>query len=414
MITSLFPTNSRLGKSELKSVFTLFSSFSFFVPLVLKKDIKSPLYFMPDNEYILSVTVMKKQRLFEYRKIILLVFAVVLAVFCVIYFSKECSNGIKNGISFCIEVLLPSLFLFMVISSYIVESGVADLLEVPFSKITNFLFRLPGCCIGAIVLSIIGGYPVGAKCTSSLFENKMITQNQAKKLSLFAVGAGPGFLINYVGFALLNNKNAGNILLISQSVSVILCGVIAGHTVKSEDYSNTAIKKAPTENSNAFVNSVRSACSQSALMCSMVVVFSAVIEIVKTVFKGNEKFCDIITGILEITTGCNIMCGKYSLTFIAFMIGFSGICVHFQVFSILKEIKMNKLLFFFFRIISGIITALTTYILLMLMPQSIEVFSSTTAKPAVSTSTTVWGSVSLLLSGLCFLGSINYSENKEK
>ncbi|MBQ0097709.1 MAG: hypothetical protein KBS62_02065 [Oscillospiraceae bacterium] len=357
---------------------------------------------------------MTKKKLFEYRKIIISVFAIALAVFSVIYFSKECSNGIKNGISFCVEVLLPSLFLFMVISSYIVEIGVADLLTAPFSIITNSLFRLPGCCMSAIVLSIIGGYPIGAKCTSSLFENKMITQKQAKKLSLFAVGAGPGFLINYVGFALLNNKNAGNILLISQSVSVVLCGIIAGHTIKSEDYSTTSIKKAPTTKSNAFVNSVRSACSQSALMCSMVVVFSAIIEIAKTIFWGNEKVCDIITGLLEITTGCNTMCGKYPLTLIGFMIGFSGICVHFQVFSIIKEIRTNKLLFFLFRIISGIITALTTYILLMLMPQSIEVFSTTTTKPAVSTSTTVWGSASLLLSGLCFLGSINYAENKEK
>lgn len=361
---------------------------------------------------------MKKVKLFQKRKIIFAVLCTLLSIFCVIYYSKECSRGITNGISFCIGVLLPSLFLFMIIASYIVESGVATLLDKPFSKITLSLFRLPGCCSSAIILSLIGGYPVGAKLTYSLYEKGLITQSQAKKLSYFAIGAGPGFLINYIGSALLNNKSIGNILLISQSVSVIISGIIAGRVIKSETYTKVDFVKKGALSGEAFVKSVKNGCSACVNMCAMVVVFSAIIEIVKTLLSGNKKLSDIITALLEITTGCNVMCGKYPLTLIAFMVGFSGICVHFQVFSALKDIRISKGVFFVFRILGGILTAISTYILLMFMPQSVAVFSTTDVPSTPSISTTVWGGAALLVTALCFLGSINYfeknnNENKE-
>ena len=57
---------------------------------------------------------------------------------------------------------------------------------------------------------------------------------------------------------------------------------------------------------------------------------------------------------------------------------------------------MNKLLFFLIRILQGIISATVTYILLIFIEPKVSVFSST-RDVVWGNSTTVWGSVALML-----------------
>ena len=47
-------------------------------------------------------------------------------IFAVIFYGKECSKGALKGIYFCAEVLVPSIFPFMIISVFIVKSGFSE------------------------------------------------------------------------------------------------------------------------------------------------------------------------------------------------------------------------------------------------------------------------------------------------
>ena len=354
---------------------------------------------------------MIKKVLFQKRKIIFTLLISVTAIFFAIHYSKECSNGIIKGLSFCIQVLLPSLFLYMVIASYIVRNGVADLICKPFGKLTGFLFKIPPVGLVPVTLSLIGGYPIGAKCINTMYEKNILTENQAEKCAYIAVAAGPGFLINYMGYALLNNKSAGNILLISQTTALIITGIIVSRIVKCDTCSNKATRSYGEK--NIFVNSVKDGSTGALSMCAMVVVFSALIEITDSVIK-NETLKDIICAFLEITTGCNRMCGKYPLYVVAFFVGFSGLCVHFQIFAALKFVNIKKIKFIAFRFISGIIMLAITYILLKVMPQYAATFSTVQDYKNAATSTTIWGASALLICAVCFLSSVNFSENKRR
>ena len=98
-------------------------------------------------------------------------------------------------------------------------------------------------------------------------------------------------------------------------------------------------------------------------ICAFVVLFSAFTEI----------FCSHITDeniqkpFLILTEVCNAVTAvskDLPIEVVAFSAGFGGLCVHFQIFSALVDIKVNKLLFFFCRILQGFITALLTHCLL--------------------------------------------------
>ena len=130
-------------------------------------------------------------------------------IYCAIRYSEECTRGITQGISFCIGVLIPSLYLFMVIAAFIVRSNPAVVLTKPLKRVSQVLFGLPAVSLSAILLAVLGGYPIGGRCVKALYEQNILTQKQAQKTAYIAVAAGPGFVVNYVGLALLNSKKTG-------------------------------------------------------------------------------------------------------------------------------------------------------------------------------------------------------------
>ena len=346
---------------------------------------------------------MKVKELFQIRKIIPLIITAA-GIWLSLRFSKECSRGIFNGILFCLEVLVPSLFTFMVIAAYAVKSGAAAALSKRCGRLTKALFGLPSPALSVIILSMIGGYPVGARCAEMMYEEGQLSSKQAEKSVYIAVCAGPGFLINFVGSALLGSTDAGILLLCAEIISVILTGIIAGRTVKCGFEEAYTVKK--DNHSNLLVASVGDASSATFRMCSMVIICSALIEIIAAV-SHDKTLTDISAAVIEITTGCGMMCGRYPLAKIAFFIGFGGLSVHLQIFAALDKVHINKALFFLFRIIQGIICMASAYILLMIFPLEVSVFNSAEVGLTAAKSATLVGSAALVLCSLCFLGTIN-------
>ena len=370
---------------------------------------------MRTHAYILSVTVMKRKKLFCYRKMIQPATAVLGIVVCLRY-APECTEGIRKGILFCIEVLVPSLFLYMALAAYLIRSGLLRIAARPLRKLSRFLFRLPEEGLLVILLGLAGGYPVGAQCAAMMAEQGEMNRADAAKTAMIAVCAGPGFLLNYVGIALLNNRRAGYLLLFSQIVGLLLTGVIVGRVIPSGCPEERRRKDISLRGKNAaggLIEAVADASRATLRMCGTVIVCAALTEVAAAV-SPDQTLTDILSAFIEITTGCRMMCGVYPLYLVAFFIGFGGISVHLQIYAALGEFAVRKGLFFLFRIIQGIFTAAAAYILLMIVPIEQSVFSSTDAPLTAAKSATLIGSAALVLSAFCFLGSVRQKLNADR
>lgn len=53
------------------------------------------------------------------------------------------AQGMAQGISLCLETLVPSLFPFMVLADYLSASGLGESVGKRFHKLTQRLFALP-------------------------------------------------------------------------------------------------------------------------------------------------------------------------------------------------------------------------------------------------------------------------------
>lgn len=116
---------------------------------------------------------------------------------------------------------------------------------------------------------------------------------------------------------------------------------------KVDDNSNSEILISTPQKGDALVKSVLDGARGMFAICAFVVLFSAFTEI----------FCSHITDeniqkpFLILTEVCNAVTAvskDLPIEVVAFSAGFGGLCVHFQIFSALGDIKVNKMLFFFY------------------------------------------------------------------
>ena len=75
---------------------------------------------------------------------------------------------VKTGLQLCGQVIIPSLFPFLVLSELFllcdIDRYAAQILDFPMRK----LFRLPGDAGSALILGGLCGYPVGARIAAAL------------------------------------------------------------------------------------------------------------------------------------------------------------------------------------------------------------------------------------------------------
>ncbi len=294
-------------------------------------------------------------------------------LFLIFRFPIAIKDGVTQGLNFCFYTIIPSLFPFMTLSSYITKSdifsSVYKFLNTPF----RIFFRQPPCSASVIILSMISGFPVGIKMTDELYKNGQLTQNQAQRLCIFCMNAGPAFVISVVGTNMLDSTKAGVIIYFSLCLSAFIIGIISSFFApKTETSDNSKIHTF----SQASLSIAVSDSLQAVMgICAWVVLFNAFINCLNNL-NLSEKAYIIISSVSEITNGCMLLCGKSPLPIITGMIGFGGICVHCQVLANVRNMKIKYGYFFLGRVIHGIMASLISFLLFHIFPVETNVFSS--------------------------------------
>ena len=156
----------------------------------------------------------------------LICLALFAAVAALIIFPKESIAAAQNGLTLCINVIIPSLFPFFVLSTLIVQLGIARYFGRILEPVMRPLFNVGGACSTAFVLGFIGGYPVGAKTVIALYENGSCTKAEAERLLSFCNNSGPAFIFGVVGAGVFSSSTVGLLLYLTHSLASICVGLI--------------------------------------------------------------------------------------------------------------------------------------------------------------------------------------------
>ena len=122
-----------------------------------------------------------------------------------------CADGVREGLSLAAAQALPALFPFFVVSGLLVRCDTARLSPL-LAKPLRRLYGLPPEAAPALVLGLIGGYPVGAATACALFSEGVLSREAAERVNRFCNCASPGFCIGLVGLGVFGSAQAGAML----------------------------------------------------------------------------------------------------------------------------------------------------------------------------------------------------------
>lgn len=293
--------------------------------------------------------------------------------FLLLFFSAELSDGIREGIRLCMDLVIPGTFLFLILAQMLLNTSVSFAMARPFFFLAR-LFKIPTHAVRIFLLSLIGGYPVGAKLLTAEVKRGNLSKRTAARMLCFCTNCSPSFLITGVGTILFHNAAIGFLLFGCETLSCCLIAFLSRFFLKESKPTNSSFQKANLPFSRVFVDSVTSSTVTMAGICAFVVFFSAVLPVLFLFLDqmGIPKpLSGCIGGLLEVSNGCSLLTDQLfrdPLAAAALFTSFGGVCVLFQIALLLKgtQISIKPLLFsrFFHCAISvGLLIVLKPFVI---------------------------------------------------
>lgn len=294
----------------------------------------------------------------------ILLISVILAGVSLFAFPEITLEGAKSGVDICLNSLIPSIFPFMALSTFIMRTDALYILSKLFGKVTKCLFLLPQNSGQIIFMSLIGGYPVGAKLTADALKSGEITENEAKRLCIFCMNAGPAFTVTALGVNIYGNIKAGIIIYISLCMSSVIIGVLTRFLADGK----SVIQINKTErnfSADDITFSVWDAFEATLRICAWVILFSAFMACATVKFGKSGEF---LGAVAEVTAGTVTVSKICPIPVVTALCGFGGFCVHCQVLKYIKQCSLPYKLFFVGRILNSAISAALCHIILYYFP----------------------------------------------
>ena len=296
---------------------------------------------------------------------------IVLFISFLISNNKVVLESITFSISLWKDNLIPNLFPFFILSTFLIEYDFIKSINKIISSMFSYLFKLPKDLSYIFIISLISGFPSNSKYITDLLDKNIINEDIANRLLTFTSYANPLFILGFIGNIL--NKQLATIILIVHILSGIIVGFIFNFNNKSNDIKTISISKKNTypKIGNILTKSIIDSINTLLLILGIVSVFLIISNFIKITFNLNNNIYLFISSILEMSQGVmNIGISNINIyiktILITGIISFNGLSIHAQILGILSNYKIKYKYFLLSRILHSIIAIILVSIIIYL------------------------------------------------
>ena len=251
--------------------------------------------------------------------------------------TKTAVYAVGRGIDLCLTVLVPSLFPFLFLSA-IITATMLDSQSKIFRPLASAL-GIPEGEETVFFIGLLGGYPVGAQCIATSVRNGSISRENGRRMLSFCSNAGPSFLFGIAG-SIFSKKWMCWALWIIHILSAIMVSFCIPAANKS--------KANPVKHKEITLSeALRKAITTMATISGWVILFRVMLTFIECwiLWRFPVWIQVIINGITELANGChrlnNITDEKLRFILCSAMLGFGGLCVTMQTYSVCEGIDCS-------------------------------------------------------------------------
>ncbi len=238
----------------------------------------------------------------------------------------------------CVYVIIPSLYLFSILASFCIRTGILEAAAAPLQGICRRALHMDSTVLVILLFSQIAGYPIGAQLVRQLQEKGAVTDRQAQLMLCCCFGCGPAFLLGVFSTAAQLPESFCLLLMLAVCLPNLLLGLVLCRWEPKTRTSRISL------HSTDLTASVESGAAAMLKICSMILLFAAGMGLAGTFsplgclaetaaeLTGSSPVLvkQTASALLEISglTACLQSGGGPAAA--AALLSFGGICVHLQ------------------------------------------------------------------------------------
>ena len=252
-----------------------------------------------------------------------------------LFFPDVSAAAAREGVTLCLQTVLPSLFPFFVLSSLLVQSDVPRLLSRAMAGVMYPLFGVSGAGASALILGLLGGYPVGARTVAELYGRGEIGREEAEQLLAFCNNSGPGFFLGVCGTAVFGSARAGMYLYLIHVGAALVTGVLLRRDLGLPRRKAVSRQRAPFDLAAAVQGSFAAVGSVSAFVIFFMVLLR-LLSLVPALAALPPLPRAALFGFVEMTNGVNALpATRTGFVLCAAIMNWGGLSVQTQTCAML-------------------------------------------------------------------------------
>ena len=254
----------------------------------------------------------------------------------VIIDSETAIRSATNAIELCVRTIIPSLFPLIFLATIIRNYSASGTSGA--KRIISKIFRIPRHAESIVLLGILGGYPIGARCINDMYKSGQINKVDAERLLPICNNAGPAFIFGIVA-SLFETRAAGWTIWGIQILSAIFISyLLPNYHIRNNNISIQTLGNDRDPLSQALRG--------VATICGWVILFRILLQFLdRWIMYLMPMQCKLIlSGFIELANGIllfNETSDPYIFIYVNCFLAFGGLCVFMQVKSSAPDLSLR-------------------------------------------------------------------------
>lgn len=282
-------------------------------------------------------------------------------------YPADALDAALQSLSVWARSVVPALLPYLVVCPALTSPEMTRFLSRFLNGLTRAM-RLPSSACGAVFIGFLSGSPAGAAALASARPDSSAPSGATLRAALLASGASPAFLLTGVAVTMLNQPEAGWILIRSQILSVFVSGLILRRFGSDRPVSETKSRRAED-------GTVLRAALTLLVVGGYMTLFSVVARLLSRLL--GDAWETPILAVAELSGGCKAVAAlpvspELRLPLISAIACFGGISVYTQCLSFLKPLGVDPIEYGAGKLIQSAVCALFTFVQITLPKINID------------------------------------------
>lgn len=223
--------------------------------------------------------------------------------------------SVRSGLLLWYHSVVPTLLPFMLLTGLLLRLRLLEPLLPFLQRCLAPVFGCSGYGVFAILCGFTAGFPMGAKLTRTLLDQKKISHKEACHLIGFVNNPSPAFLLSYVAADQWQHPELGILLIGNVFGSALLYGILSSfrfRSVRTDPSRSGSVRAAAIHESPQDCFALIDSCIEDAVSATVrigvyLIVFSMLVDAAASIPLASTPVGLVLFAALELTNGIHLI-----------------------------------------------------------------------------------------------------------